>query len=154
MTAFIHYLLWVHELSNNFCSRNSLLWSHSNINGHQWSSIPDTIDFASKQLWSQIEIVAFDNIQFTIFGSQTKANSQVTTLVEQLDLNNLSKEEETRFLEYDYIWSEFWEGHKILRYLHSPSYFWLALCRTKVRRRFCKILWPSQNIWTVIRSII
>ena len=26
---------------------------------------------------------------------------------------------------------------------------WLALHRTKVRWRFCKILWPSQNIWTL-----
>ena len=34
----------------------------------------------------------------------------------------------------------FWEGHKI----------WLALHRTKVRRRFLKILWPSQNIWTLM----
>ena len=36
----------------------------------------------------------------------------------------------------------FWEGHTILRNLH----FWLALHRTKVRWRFPKILWPSQNI--------
>ena len=28
-------------------------------------------------------------------------------------------------------------------------YFWLALHRTKVRWRFCKILWPSQNILTL-----
>ena len=37
----------------------------------------------------------------------------------------------------------FWEGHKIVRNLH------LALHRTKVRWRFRKILWPSQNIWTL-----
>ena len=30
-----------------------------------------------------------------------------------------------------------------------PPYFWLALHRTKVRWRFRKILWPSQNIWTL-----
>ena len=29
----------------------------------------------------------------------------------------------------------------------SSPYFWLALHRTKVRWRFCKILWPSQNIY-------
>ena len=31
---------------------------------------------------------------------------------------------------------------------YSP-YSWLALHRTKVRWRFRKILWPSQNIWTL-----
>ena len=31
----------------------------------------------------------------------------------------------------------------------STPYFWLALHRTKVRWRFRKILWPSQNIWTL-----
>ena len=41
----------------------------------------------------------------------------------------------------------FLEGHKMLRSLQS--YFWLALHRTKVRWRFCNILWPSQNIWTL-----
>ena len=40
----------------------------------------------------------------------------------------------------------FWEGHKI--FAKSSPYFWLALHRTKVRWRFCKILRPSQNIWT------
>ena len=40
----------------------------------------------------------------------------------------------------------FWEGQNFAK---SPLCFWLALHRTKVRRRFCKILWPSQNIWTL-----
>ena len=31
----------------------------------------------------------------------------------------------------------------------SPLCFWLALHRTKVRWKFCKILWPSQNVWTL-----
>ena len=31
----------------------------------------------------------------------------------------------------------------------SSPYFWLTLHRTKVRLRFRKILWPSQNIWTL-----
>ena len=31
----------------------------------------------------------------------------------------------------------------------SSPYFWLALHKTKVRWRFCNILWPSQNIWTL-----
>ena len=31
----------------------------------------------------------------------------------------------------------------------SPPCFWLALHRTKVRWKFCKILWPSQNVWTL-----
>ena len=35
----------------------------------------------------------------------------------------------------------------------SQPYFWLALHRTKVRWRFRKILWPSQNIWTLYRSL-
>ena len=38
----------------------------------------------------------------------------------------------------------FWEGYKISK-ISSP-YFWLALHRTKVRWRFRKILWPSQNM--------
>ena len=36
----------------------------------------------------------------------------------------------------------------------SSSYFWLALHRTKVRWRFRKILWPSQNIWTLSKHVI
>ena len=39
-----------------------------------------------------------------------------------------------------------WEGHKI-------SYFWLVLLTTKVRWRFCKILWPSQDIWTLVPRV-
>ena len=44
----------------------------------------------------------------------------------------------------------FWEGHKILRN------FTLLLTgtRTKVRWRFRKILWPSQNIWTLKDSLL
>ena len=30
-----------------------------------------------------------------------------------------------------------------------PLYIWLTLHRTDLRWRFCKILWPSQNIWTL-----
>ena len=41
----------------------------------------------------------------------------------------------------------FWEGHKI--FAKSPPYFWLQYIRSKVRGKFCKILWPSQNIWTL-----
>ena len=37
----------------------------------------------------------------------------------------------------------FWEGHKILRNLHLTFDWW----------RFPKILWPSQNIWTLITQI-
>ena len=40
----------------------------------------------------------------------------------------------------------FWEATKFCK---SPPYFWLALHRIKVRWRFRKILWPSQNIWTL-----
>ena len=36
-----------------------------------------------------------------------------------------------------------------LKFIYSPPYFWLALHRTKLRWRFLKILWPSQNIWTL-----
>ena len=32
------------------------------------------------------------------------------------------------------------------------TYFWLVLHRTKVRWRFHKNLWPSQNIWTLQTS--
>ena len=30
----------------------------------------------------------------------------------------------------------------------SPPYFGPMQCQSKVRWRFCKILWPSQNVWT------
>ena len=46
----------------------------------------------------------------------------------------------------------FWEGHKILRNLHL-TFDSLALHSTKVRWRFRKILWPSQNIWNHISTI-
>ena len=38
----------------------------------------------------------------------------------------------------------FWEGHKILRNLH------LTFDYSTYRWRFHKILWPSQNIWTLL----
>ena len=42
----------------------------------------------------------------------------------------------------------FWESHKILRNLHR-RFDWHYLHRTNLRWRFRKILWPSQNIWTL-----
>ena len=42
----------------------------------------------------------------------------------------------------------FWEGHKILRNLHR-RFDQYILHRTNLRWRFRKILWPSQNIWTL-----
>ena len=39
----------------------------------------------------------------------------------------------------------FWEGHKILRNLHLTFDYGTYL-QSKVRGRFRKILWPSQNI--------
>ena len=41
----------------------------------------------------------------------------------------------------------FLEGHKILQNLHLT--FKRRQHRTKVSWRFCKILWTSQNIWTL-----
>ena len=35
----------------------------------------------------------------------------------------------------------------------SPPYFCLEYIQTKVRWRFCKKFWPSQNIWTLFYSI-
>ena len=37
----------------------------------------------------------------------------------------------------------------LLVFKHFLILFWIALHRTKVRWRFRKILWPSQNIWTL-----
>ena len=45
----------------------------------------------------------------------------------------------------------FWEGPKILRNLYL-TFDW-PYHRTKVRWRLCKILWPSQNIWTYVIAI-
>ena len=47
----------------------------------------------------------------------------------------------------------FWEGHKILRNLHLTFDWLYSLHRTKVRWRFRKISWPSQNIWTLCRNL-
>ena len=46
----------------------------------------------------------------------------------------------------------FWEGHKILRNIHL-TFDWHYI-QSKVRRRFRKILWPSQNIWALWYLII
>ena len=35
----------------------------------------------------------------------------------------------------------------------SSPYFWLCVLWSKVRWRFCKILWPSQNIWTLSKNL-
>ena len=51
-----------------------------------------------------------------------------------------------RFIRVKFIYSE-----KVTK---SSPYFWLALHRTKVRWRFRKILWPSQNIWTLSHSFV
>ena len=40
----------------------------------------------------------------------------------------------------------FWEGHKILQNLHCRFALWSA---SNLRWRFRKLLWPSQNIWTL-----
>ena len=42
----------------------------------------------------------------------------------------------------------FWDGHKILRNLHQ-LFDWQYISRTNDWWRFRKILWPSQNIWTL-----
>ena len=36
----------------------------------------------------------------------------------------------------------------------SSPYFWLALHRTRLMWRFRKILWPSQNIWTLLKTFL
>ena len=43
----------------------------------------------------------------------------------------------------------FWEGHKILQNLHLT----FVLCSARVRWRFRKILWPFQNIWTLLSKM-
>ena len=45
----------------------------------------------------------------------------------------------------------FWEGHKILRNLYL-TFDYSTYIQSKVRWRFCKIMWPSQNIWTLIEE--
>ena len=42
-----------------------------------------------------------------------------------------------------------WEGHKILQDLHFK--FGVYYMQTNLWLRFCKILWLSQNIWTLIK---
>ena len=41
----------------------------------------------------------------------------------------------------------FWEGHK--NFAKSSTNFWPQYIQSKVSGRFRKILWPSQNIWTL-----
>ena len=40
-------------------------------------------------------------------------------------------------------------GTQFCHFAKSSPYLWLELHRTKVRWRFRKFLWPSQNIWTL-----
>ena len=42
----------------------------------------------------------------------------------------------------------FWEVHKILRNLHC-RFDWHYIGQIGIRWRFRKIVWPSQNIWTL-----
>ena len=51
-----------------------------------------------------------------------------------------------------------WANNQFCLNLRGPqnfakfsSYFWLQYIQSKVRWRFCKILWPSMNIWTLQR---
>ena len=55
------------------------------------------------------------------------------------------------WLERDVKVHIFLDGHKI--FAKSSPYFWVQYIQSRVRERFCKILWPSQNIWT-LNSII
>ena len=43
---------------------------------------------------------------------------------------------------------KFWEGKNFLRDLNL-TFDLHHICRTKIRWRFLKIWWPSQNIWTL-----
>ena len=47
----------------------------------------------------------------------------------------------------------FWEGHKILQNL-PLTFDCSTYLQSKVRGRFRKILWPSQNVWTLTRILI
>ena len=47
----------------------------------------------------------------------------------------------------------FWEGHKILQNLHL-TFDYLQYIQSKVRWRFRKILWPSQNTWTLTVPLV
>ena len=40
-------------------------------------------------------------------------------------------------------------SEKATNFSKSSPYFWLQYIQSKVRWRFRKILWPSQNIWTL-----
>ena len=59
------------------------------------------------------------------------------------------------FLDISKVYILFWDGHKILRNLHL-TFDWHYISRTKVRWRFRKILWPSQNILTltILKALI
>ena len=45
-------------------------------------------------------------------------------------------------------------GTQFCHFAKSSPYLWLELHRTKVRWRFRKFLWPSQNIWTLIHETL
>ena len=61
-------------------------------------------------------------------------------------------------MERNILWSittpYFLKSSYILRrpqnFAKSSPYFWLHYIQSKVRGRFRKVLWPSQNIWTLI----
>ena len=47
----------------------------------------------------------------------------------------------------------FWEGHITLQNLYITFFLCSVQCQSNVRWRFRKILWPSQNIWTLLISV-
>ena len=90
---------------------------------HKFEIIPNLIwlHFITSKKWEIIYIYTYMNL-VNRFRSQTDINLNYLVL-----------------LFYVYI---------ILKIPYTK--IWLLLHRTNLRWRFCKILWPSQNIWTLL----
>ena len=74
-------------------------------------------------------------------------------IIQRPEINEKEKNIKHFGVIYKYIYKPckvyiFWEGHKILRNLHLRFDRYYIL-RTNLRWEFRKILWPSQNIWTL-----
>ena len=66
--------------------------------------------------------------------------------------NRFSKSFDNKYI--NIFWSvKFIYSEKTKNFAKFSPYFWLQYTQSKVRGRFRKILWPSQNIWTLTFKI-
>ena len=89
---------------------------------------------------------------YSVVTERTQKKSKATMFFKRRIkiLETVKIQQKTHILPFCWIFKVhiFWEGRKVLRNLHL-TFDWHYLHRTKERWGFRKILWPSQNIWTL-----